>query len=60
MPSFYYNGLDYIKNQSNTISKEKPTTNTIYKNILSPNNNIFGETMQKIKILNINFAKIWK
>ena len=62
-PFCYYDLVDYIKNQNNTIIKGKPITKTIYQTMLihgCKEHTIFGEILWKNKIFNIYFAKIWK
>ena len=62
-PFYCHDLLDYIKNQNNTIQIKKTETKTMYQNILihgAKNYTIFGETMWKNKIKNLNFVKIWR
>ena len=59
-PFCYCDLVDYIKNQDNTIIKEKPITKTIYQTMLNhgcKEHTIFGETLWKNKVFNIYFAK---
>ena len=60
---FYYKDLvQYIKYQNTNITKLKNETKIIYKNILQQglqNHVIYGETMWKNKIPNLDFTKIW-
>ena len=61
---FYYRDLTYyIKTQNPNIPKLKNETKTIYKSILqkgSQDHIIFGKTLWKNKIQNLDFTKIWK
>ena len=53
----------YIKTQNPNIPKLKNETKTVYKNILqngSKDHIIFGKTLWKNKINNLDFGKIWK
>ena len=60
---FYYKDLvQYIKYQNTNITKLKNETKIIYKNILqqgSQNHVIYGETMWKNEIPDLDFTKIW-
>ena len=60
---FYYKDLvQYIKYQNTNITKLKNETKIIYKNILqqrSQNHVLYGETMWKNEIPNLEFTKIW-
>ena len=60
---FYYKDLvQYIKYQNTNITKLKNETKITYKNILhqgSQNYVVYGETMWKNEIPNLDFTKIW-